>query len=113
MATGRRPWLDELGRKHECVVSPRRRDWIRDDEEKWVEYLAAGVREYWVIDRFRRTLTAFKGQPEGIAPVVVKEGEVYQTDPLPGFELLLARLLATADRWAGRRHRGRGGPGTA
>lgn len=84
-------------------VSARRRDWIRDYEEKRAEYLAAGVREYWVIDRFRRTLTVFSRQPEGAVPMVVAEGEIYRTDLLPGFELPLSRLLAIADRWAGRR----------
>ena len=95
-------------------VSARRRDWLRDYEEKRDEYLAAGVREYWVVDRFRRTMTVYRRHPAGVAPLVIKDGETYQTELLPGLEVPLARLLATADRWSkGRRGRGKreaGGP---
>ena len=41
-------------------VSSRRRDAMRDYEEKRDEYLAAGVKEYWIIDRFRRVMTVYK-----------------------------------------------------
>jgi Uma2 family endonuclease len=77
-------------------VSKERRDRRRDYQEKRREYLAAGVIEYWVIDRFQRIMTVFrKGRPEQ----VVAEKEVYRTDLLPGFELPLARLLELADQW--------------
>ena len=77
-------------------VSRRKRDKRRDYEEKRREYLAIGVFEYWVIDRFARTMTVFRhGQTEH----VVHENGTYRTDLLPGFELLLARLLAVADEW--------------
>ena len=59
---------------------------------------ALGVREYWVIDRFARTMTVFKNIP-GEPPVVVKADETYRTSLLPGFELPLARLLKVADDW--------------
>jgi Uma2 family endonuclease len=80
-------------------VSARRRDWRRDYIEKRDEYLAVGVAEYWVIDRFRRTLTAFRRGARGFDENVVRENDVFRTDLLPGFELPLARLLAAADRW--------------
>ncbi len=77
-------------------VSKRRRDRIRDYDEKQQEYLAAGVIEYWIIDRFRRQMTVCRrGQPERS----VAEQETYTTDLLPGFELPLGRLLKVADRW--------------
>ena len=38
-------------------VSEGKRNRVRDYREKRAEYLAAGVREYWIIDRFRRTQT--------------------------------------------------------
>jgi Uma2 family endonuclease len=63
---------------------------------------ALGVKEYWIIDRFRRTMTVFRREPPitGTDTVVtITESEIYQTDLLPGFELPLARLLAVADRW--------------
>jgi Uma2 family endonuclease len=77
-------------------VSEGKRSRVRDYREKRAEYLAAGIREYWIIDRFKRTLTICR---VGCADVVVPEGEVYRTPFLPGFELPLALLLAVADRW--------------
>jgi Uma2 family endonuclease len=80
-------------------VSSRKRDWLRDYEEKRREYLAIGVAEYWVIDRFRRMLTVYRNPPRAPAEQVVAEGGVYRTDLLPGFELPLAGLLSLADEW--------------
>jgi Uma2 family endonuclease len=54
------------------------------------------VSEYWVIDRFRRSLTVYRNTP---SELVVREAETYQTPLLPGFELPLAQLLAAADAW--------------
>ena len=42
-------------------VSRRKRDQRRDYGEKRREYLAIGVMEYWIIDRFRRTMTVCRG----------------------------------------------------
>jgi Uma2 family endonuclease len=83
-------------------VSPGRRSWRRDYEEKRDEYLELGVQAYWVIDRFRRTLTVFKKTSQGYETLVVAEHETYRPELLPGFELPLGRLLATADRWRRR-----------
>ena len=44
-------------------VSRGKRDWLRDYEEKRREYLALGVAEYWIIDRFRRTMTVYRNPP--------------------------------------------------
>ena len=84
-------------------VSNRQRDRVRDYEEKRRQYLAIGVREYWIIDRFRRIMTVCRGRPGQGEPAeqVIKENEIYRTALLPGFELPLARLLKVADDWAG------------
>ncbi len=79
-------------------VSKRRRDRLRDYVDKRNEYLAIGVAEYWVIDRFKRILTVFR-QGRGVEPQVIGERDVYTTPILPGFELSLARLLYLADDW--------------
>jgi len=80
-------------------VSEGKRNYKRDYEEKRREYLEIGVIEYWVINRFQRTMSVFSNQP-GVPPVrVVAATESYQTPLLPGFELPLARLLAAADEW--------------
>jgi Uma2 family endonuclease len=81
-------------------VSPGKRNRRRDYEQKRQEYLAVGVVEYWIIDRFRRTLTVVRNGPEGAQEIVVGEADVYRTPLLPGFELPLGRLLALADDWA-------------
>lgn len=81
-------------------VSKRKRDFVRDYEAKRAEYLGIGVREYWIIDRFRRIMTVYRNRPEGVATLVIGEAETYQTDLLPGFALPLARLLARADDWS-------------
>jgi Uma2 family endonuclease len=83
-------------------VSKARRDRKRDYEEKRLQYLDLGVAEYWVIDRFKRTLTVYRREPPvtGTETIVtIPASETYRTDLLPGFELPLARLLAAADRW--------------
>ena len=77
-------------------VSKRRRDRRRDYVEKRREYLAIGVSEYWIIDRFQRTMTVYRNSGDEL---VISKEDVYRTERLPGFELPLARLLAVADRW--------------
>lgn len=84
-------------------VSDSARDRRRDYEEKLREYLAAGVREYWIIDRFRRMMTVYRAGPDGPVALMIKEADSYQTDLLPGFVLPLARLLAKADDWQPKR----------
>lgn len=83
-------------------VSRSRRDRYRDYEEKRRQYLDLGGKEYWIIDRFRRTMTVFRRDPPETgtdAVVTITESEIYRTELLPGFELPLGRLLAVADRW--------------
>lgn len=80
-------------------VSAGKRNLLRDYEAKRDEYLASGVKQYWVIDRFRRTLTVFTRQGRKTRKRVFREDDVYTTDLLPGFELPLARLFALANRW--------------
>jgi Uma2 family endonuclease len=97
--------LGRLPRRNETptiiveFVSEGKRDRLRDYEAKRDEYLAIGVKEYWVIDRFQRSLTVFTRQGSRTRKRVVSEKQTYQTDLLPGFELPLADLLALADRW--------------
>lgn len=78
-------------------VSPGKRAYLRDYEEKRAEYLAVGTQEYWVIDRFARTMTVFFAAPADPAYRVVLEKEAYNTPLLTGFELPLQRLLQLAD----------------
>ena len=81
-------------------VSAGRRNQQRDYVDKRQEYMEVGIREYWIFDRFRRTLTVIHNRPEGEQEQVVAEHETYQSPLLPGFEVPLARLLEAADRMA-------------
>jgi len=81
-------------------VSPGKRAALRDYEEKRDEYLEMGAKEYWIIDRFRRTMTVYFQKPATPAERVVTESETYSTPLLPGFELPLRRLLELADQYA-------------
>ena len=78
-------------------VSASKRDFQRDYLAKRDEYLRAGVREYWIIDRFRRRMTVVRGGTDPMTEIVISEQETYTTPLLPGFALPLAQLLAVAD----------------
>ncbi len=81
-------------------VSDSKRDRGRDYEEKKEEYPEAGIEEYWIIDRSKRTMTVVRMQPgQGPLELTILEHETYRPPLLPGFELPLAQLLAIADRW--------------
>jgi Uma2 family endonuclease len=77
-------------------VSAGKRSRRRDYLEKRKEYLAAGILEYWIVDRFRRIMTVYRPRkPEQI----IQENEIYRPELLPGFVLSLSHLLAVADQW--------------
>ncbi len=78
-------------------VSAGKRNAFRDYETKRVEYLSVGVVEYWIIDRFRRTLTVHRKTAK--KPIVVGEFETYETKLLPGFVLHLDEIMVAADGW--------------
>ena len=82
-------------------VSRSKADWLRDYVVKREEYLESGVCEYWVIDRFRSTMTVFKASPAEPTEQVFDATAIYRTPILPGFELPLARLFVVADSWKG------------
>jgi len=96
---GRDPQEGEVPAVVVEFVSAEKRSVIRDYEEKRDEYLGIGVREYWIIDRFARGLTVYRLHGSSYTQQVVREGEVYTTPLLPGFELRLDGLLERADRW--------------
>lgn len=79
--------------------SSRAADRRRDYEEKKIEYRDIGVREYWIVDRFRRVLTVYHRRGDRWIKRVMHEAETYRTPHLPGFELPLAKLLAISDQY--------------
>ena len=80
-------------------VSAGARSRQRDYEIKRDEYRSAGVSEYWIIDRFQRTMTVFHFAGRKLSKKVVTERQTYRTPRLPGFDLPLASLFELMDRW--------------
>lgn len=82
-------------------VSAALRDRLRDYEEKRDEYAAVKIPEYWIIDRFQRSMTVHRTSKRGRTETInIQESDVYRTPLLPGFELPLDRLLQEADEIA-------------
>lgn len=79
----------------------------RDYVVKRAEYREVGVRQYWVIDRFKRILTCYDLGGEKDDVRVIPEGQTFESPVLPGFVLDLKLLLAFADRWAKKARRGK------
>jgi Uma2 family endonuclease len=96
---GHMPSADDLPTIAVEFVSERAVNHRRDYVEKRADYLVAGVREYWIIDRFRRTLTVLRNEAGRWKEHVVRETETYSTPQLPGFKLDLASLLGIADAY--------------
>jgi len=92
---GRQPRVDETPTIAIEFVSAGKRNLTRDYEEKRREYASIGVQEYWVLNRFTRTLTVFRADTK----LVFEEDHIYTTPLLPGFELPLAKLFELASRW--------------
>ena len=72
----------------------------RDYVAKRAEYREIGVKEYWIIDRFAKTMTVCIFAEEGDRELVIPAGQTYATPLLPGYELPLGKLIDLANRWA-------------
>jgi Uma2 family endonuclease len=72
----------------------RRPDYV----EKRQQYHAAGLKEYWIIDRFKRTMTVIQYRGKRSSAKVVAADDTYKSPLLPGFAVPLAELLQAADR---------------
>ncbi|MBI4612450.1 MAG: Uma2 family endonuclease [Planctomycetes bacterium] len=70
----------------------------RDYGEKRQEYLVAGVREYWIVDPYRRTVLVLRRRGDDWTEEEVLAGGKVATRLLPGFELDTARLFALLDK---------------
>jgi Uma2 family endonuclease len=75
------------------VVSESAKDRRRDYVEKKADYHSVGVREYVVVDRFRRTVTVYTHEAGGYAERVLKEGDVYESPMLPGLLIPLSDVF--------------------
>lgn len=74
------------------VVSKESRD--RDYKVKPREYLAAGVREYWIIDPSRKSATIRRRRGDTWRETRIERTAAVTTRLLPGFRLRLAEVFA-------------------
>jgi Uma2 family endonuclease len=81
-------------------VCAGRRNRRRDHVEKRRQYHEARLKEYWIIDRFQRTMTVLQYRGKRTVVKVIAESGSYESPLLPGFEVPLAELLQAADRLA-------------
>jgi len=81
-------------------VSGGRRNRKRDYEDKRTEYREAGLKEYWIFDRFAESLTviSYKGKKDTV--LVLNEGDEFESPLLPGFVVPIAEILTAAKRRA-------------
>jgi Uma2 family endonuclease len=80
------------------LVSAGRRNRERDYVDKRKDYAKAKLKEYWIIDRFRRIMTVIRYTGRGQQVQVVAENQAYRTPLLPGFKLPPAQILQAADQ---------------
>jgi Uma2 family endonuclease len=86
-----RTWIPEI------VIEIISRDSeSRDYDEKREEYLAIGVRDYWIIDAEREEITALRRHGDRWRETIVRPGQTYRTRTLPDFELVADPIFAAA-----------------
>jgi Uma2 family endonuclease len=76
------------------IVSPGRKSRDRDYVKKRNEYYQLGVREYVVVDRFKKQVTVHSHTPEGYQEQILKRGDLYQSPLLPGLAIPLDEVLS-------------------
>ena len=96
---GRLPEKNETPTITVEFVSEGQRNRQRDYDTKRDEYQTAGVREYWVIDRFEHKMTVHRFTGGKMTEKSFSRRQTYTTQLLPGFKLPLAKLFKLADRW--------------
>jgi Uma2 family endonuclease len=77
------------------VVSPGSEE--RDYVEKREEYLAFGVREYWIVDADKGEVLVLRRRGSRWVEQVVRPPEIYQPRLLPGFAFDCARVFQAAE----------------
>ena len=73
-------------------VSPSKEDRHRDYVLKRADYQKVGVREYVIVDRFKRKVTVLTLGPEGYSERVINHNGTYESLLLPGFSVRLAEV---------------------
>ncbi len=90
------PWAQWIPEIVIEVVSKGGED--RDYNEKRADYLAVGVREYWIVAPDKRTMLALIRRGDHWNEQLVSERDPYHTEHLPRFELVLKGIFSLLDR---------------
>lgn len=85
-------WVPELAIE---VVSPS--SMLRDYSEKPEEYLAFGIKEYWILDEERRAMLVHRRVSASWREQTVRPPKLYKTRLFPGLEFSCAAVFAAAD----------------
>jgi Uma2 family endonuclease len=91
-----RSWVPELVAE---VVSAESR--LRDYQEKPEEYLALGVREYWIFDADRREMLTFRRVRDRWVKRIVRSPQIYRTRLFPGLVFACDPVCDAADAAGG------------
>ena len=75
------------------VISPGKAARDRVYVRKRAEYYRLGVREYVIIDRFRRTVTVLSFAPDGYEERILSVGDDYTSPLLPGLVIPLSEVF--------------------
>ena len=75
------------------IVSPDKVSRDRDYVRKRDDYQRFGVKEYVVIDRFKRTVTVLTLGPGGYVERVLSPGSDYESPLLPGFSIQVSEVF--------------------
>jgi len=76
------------------IVSPDSRR--RDYDDKRDEYFRFGVVEYWIVDADRSEMTVLRRERGKFTETLARPPQPFSTPHLPGFELDLAAVFASA-----------------
>jgi Uma2 family endonuclease len=74
------------------IVSPTRTSRNRDYVKKRSDYERFGVKEYVIVDRFKKQVTVFTVGTEGYRKRVLTEADTYTSPLLPGLAIPLAEV---------------------
>jgi Uma2 family endonuclease len=88
---GKKPWTRWV--PHIVVEIISEGSEHRDYVEKREEYLRVGVREYWILDPFKKQLLVLRRDGDVWNETVVKAGRTYRTPLLPGLVVRPSELL--------------------
>jgi Uma2 family endonuclease len=75
------------------IVSPDKASRNRDYVRKRTEYHLLGVREYVIIDRFKRAVTVLTLEADGYAERILGVGDDYESPLLPGLVISIMNVF--------------------